>query len=50
MIKLSLIDKILIRWGIATKNYKRYAYEMQRALDDEHLDTFEFWDKYYGKH
>lgn len=50
MIKLTFIDKILIRWGIVTKNYKRYAYEMQRALDNEHLDTLEFWEKYYGKH
>ena len=50
MIKLTKLDKFLIRLGIVTEHYKRYAYEMQRALDDEHLDTFEFWDKYYGRH
>lgn len=50
MTRLTKLDKFLIRLGIVTWNYKRYAYEMQRALDNEHLDTFEFWEKYYGKH
>lgn len=50
MMTLTKLDKFLIRLGIVTKNYKRYAYEMQRALDNEHLNTFEFWEKYYGKH
>lgn len=45
---LTLIDKILIRWGIVTKNYKRYAYRMQRALDYQHLSSDDFFDKYYA--
>ena len=50
MIELTFIDKLLIRWGIVTKNYKRYAYRMQRELDFAHLSGMEFWDKYYYDH
>ena len=49
MIELTFIDKFLIRWGIVTKNYKRYAYRMQRALDEEHLPYNDFIRKYYAK-
>lgn len=45
---LTKLDKILIRWGIVTKNYKHYAYLMQRALDYEHLPYSDFVDKYYS--
>lgn len=45
---LTFLDKILIRWGIVTKNYKHYAYIMQRALDFEHLSYPDFMDKYYS--
>lgn len=48
MCKLNKLDKLLIRWGIVTKNYKRYAYRMQRALDEQHLSYSDFIDKYYG--
>ena len=48
MIELTFIDKFLIRWGIVTKNYKRYAYRMQRALDEEHLPYNDFIRKYYA--
>ena len=47
MNSLTFIDKFLIRWGIVTKNYKRYAYLMQRALDYEHLSYTDFVHKYY---
>lgn len=50
MIKLSKLDKILIRLGIVTKNYKKYAEIMQRDLDYQHLTGLEFWDKYYFDH
>lgn len=50
MIELTFIDKLLIRWGIVTKNYKKYAEEMQRELDYQHLTGLEFWDKYYFDH
>lgn len=48
MCKLNKLDKLLIRWGIVTKNYKRYVYRMQRALDYQHLSYPDFIDKYYG--
>lgn len=47
MNSLTFIDKFLIRWGIVTKNYKRYAYRMQRALDLQHLSYNDFVNKYY---
>ena len=47
MTELNILDKILIRWGIVTKNYKNYAYNMQKALDYEHLSYIDFADKYY---
>ena len=50
MIELTFIDKLLIRWGIVTKNYKKYVEEMQRELDFVHLSGMEFWDKYYFDH
>jgi len=50
MNSLTFIDKLLIRWGIVTKNYKRYAYRMQRALDYQHLSYNDFVHKYYDKH
>lgn len=46
--KLSKLDKILIRWGYATKNYKRYQKSMQRALDNEHLNVSDYIKKYYA--
>lgn len=49
MLHLNFIDKILIRWGIVTKNYKNYSYRMQRALDAEHLSYNDFITKYYSK-
>ena len=48
--KLRTLDKILIRWGIVTKNYKKYAERMQRDLDYAHLTPTEFLDKYYPNH
>lgn len=48
MNSLTFIDKLLIRWGIATKNYKKYAERMQRALDYEHLSYNDFTRKYYA--
>ena len=48
MTKLNILDKILIRRGIVTKNYKRYAYRMQRALDYQHLSYIEFVNKYHA--
>lgn len=46
--KLSKLDKILIRWGYATKNYKRYQKSMQKALDNEHLNVSDYIKKYYA--
>ena len=48
MIKLTFIDKLLIRWGVVTKNYKNYAYRMQKALDYQHLSYNDFVNKYYA--
>lgn len=50
MCKLNKLDKFLIRWGIVTKNYKKYSERMQRELDLAHLTGLEFWDKYYFDH
>ena len=46
MSKLTKIDVILHKVGINTKAYKRYAYEMQRELDYEHLCCYDFINKY----
>lgn len=32
---ISILDKVLIRWGIQTTNYKKYLKSMQKALDFE---------------
>jgi len=48
MIKLNIIDKFLIRLGIATKNYRLYVHYMQKALDREHMEFSEYYNKYYN--
>lgn len=49
MIKLTKLDKFLIRLGIVTNNYKEYAKSLQKELDYEHLSSTEYLDKYYGE-
>ena len=46
MRQLTKIDVILHKVGINTKAYKQYAYEMQRELDYEHLNCYDFINKY----
>ena len=45
---LNLIDKILIRLGIVTNHYKKYAHQMQKALDKEHMNPLEYYSKYHN--
>lgn len=42
---LTFLDKILIRWGIQTLNYKVYVQLMQRALDAEHYFNYGWTSK-----
>lgn len=49
MVTLTKLDKFLIRLGIVTEHYKKYARAMQRALDYEHLRSTDYFNKYYGE-
>lgn len=47
---LTFIDKFLIRWGIVTKNYRKYQQKMQERLDinwrHHHVpDYWTYWHK-----
>lgn len=44
---LTFLDKILIRWGIQTTNYKRYVKRIQRMLDAEHYFNYGWTSKDY---